>query len=312
MTPTIDEAEFVLCLTHDVDRPYKRLHQALYYGVAGKLDLGYHVRSALDRSRPYAHFETIRQLEADLGVRSAFYVLNQPSPIALSRPSTWSDPDSWIEHLGRYDPTRSEIVEAVRTLYDGDWEIGLHGSLATADDRERLTHEKAVLEDVLDAPIVGGRQHHLECTVPTTWTHQRAVGLSYDSSLGSSSSVGFDFGYRPLRPFDDAFVVFPLTVMDVALPDPGDHFDEAWNQCERLLLEAHDNGAVMTVCWHPMYYNRSEFPGYRRLYRRLIERALELDGWVGPPRDYYHHLQAPEHRPEQTTSTIPLRAIEQH
>jgi hypothetical protein len=79
--------------------------------------------------------------------------------------------------------------------------------------------------------------------------------------------------------------------METALVEGGD-FTAAWDACEGLLGEAAANDAVMTVLWHPRLVGE-DFPGYRELYRRLIERALEMDAWVGPPRDLYERLDGP-------------------
>lgn len=274
-----DGYEFALCPTHDVDRPYKT-YQALYFALSG--DPLYHLSSLRPSVEPYWRFEEVMQLESELGVRSAFYFLNEPSLFASQGPREWIRPANLLEHAGRYDLTDAEIATVVRRLDDGGWEVGLHGSFHSATDRDRLSAEKETLESVLDHAVLGGRQHHLKLA-DETWEYHRDVGLRYDASLGSSSSVGFTHGYDPVRPFDDAFVVFPLTAMEVALPDPGDDFEAARSTCADLVDEAAGNGAVMTVLWHPRYFNDREFPGYRRLYRWIIEYALDSGGWVGPP-----------------------------
>jgi len=279
---------YALCLTHDVDRPYKRVSQAVYH-AARERSLS-HLEALLPGRTPYWQFEAIATLEADLGVRSAFYVLNEPHLLRERPPGDWLDPDAWVQHLGRYDVTAPEMVETLRWLDARGWEIGLHGSFHSPEDPARLAHEKAVLERLLDHGIVGGRQHYLGLSIPETWEHHRAIGLSYDASLGSSTEYGFDHGYRPLRPFDDEFVVFPLTLMEVAL-ESHDRFEDRWAVCERLLEEARRNGAVMTVLWHPRYFNRAEFSGFRRLYRGIVERALEDGAWVGPPARLYRELE---------------------
>jgi hypothetical protein len=79
--------------------------------------------------------------------------------------------------------------------------------------------------------------------------------------------------------------------MEQALPDPGTDFDAAWDACAGLLAEAAENGATMSVLWHPRYFNEEEFPGYRPLYRRLIERARELGAWIGTPAARYDRLE---------------------
>lgn len=282
----LTDAAFALCLTHDLDRPYKT-YQSLFYALEERPR--YHLGTLRPGRNPYWQFEEIRALEADLGVRSAFYVLNEPSLFATQPPREWLQVENLIEHAGRYDPTADDLAAALRELHEGGWEVGLHGSFHTTDDPERLGEERRVLESVLGDDVVGGRQHHLKLG-PRTWEHHRDIGLRYDASLGSRSSAGFVYGYEPVRPFDDEFVVFPLTAMETTLPDPGAEFDAAWSACEALVDEAAANDAVMTVLWHPRFFNEREFPGYRRLYRRLVEYALERGGWVGPPAELYERL----------------------
>lgn len=279
-TPIPGDASFALCLTHDVDRPYKGIRS--FYRAAHERP-GYHLRTALSSSNPYWQFEELMALEEDLGVRSAWYFLNEQH-LLVDRPvGDWLSVANWIEHLGRYDVTAPELVDVIRDLAAGGWEVGLHGSYHTATDRDRLATEKTTLEAILDEPVTGGRQHHLRLSIPETWRYYRSIGLQYDSSLGSGTACGFTAGYRPIRPFGDEFRVFPLTIMEQALPDPDTRFETARERCDELLTEAVANDAVMTVLWHPRYFNEREFPGYRSLYRWLVERAQELGAWIGSP-----------------------------
>lgn len=284
--PIPDGHAFALCLTHDVDRPYKRFPQALFYALSERPL--HHLQGIVSLDNPYWQFDDIMSLEAARGVRSAFYFLNEPH-ILRNGVGTLVSPRAWVEQLGRYDVYDSAIENVIWQLNDGGWEVGIHGSLTSATDRDRLAEEKATLESVLGEQILGGRQHRLRLDEPTTWEHHRDVGLSYDTTLGSSTTTGFAHGYEPIRPFDDQFVVYPLTIMEQTLPDPTNDLETAWEVCESLLLEAAENGAVMTVLWHPRYFNEAEFPGYRVLYERLLDRALELDAWVGPPGALYEY-----------------------
>ncbi|ELZ09974.1 polysaccharide deacetylase family protein [Natrialba aegyptia] len=283
-----DDAEFALCLTHDVDRPYKGV-RSLYYATQERPR--YHLQTALSSKNPYWQFEEIMALEDDLGVRSAFYFLNEQHLLAARPPREWLSPAHWVQHLGRYRLDADDIATVIRDLDSGDWEVGLHGSYHTRDDRDRLDVEQTELESILGQSITGGRQHHLRLSVPETWEHYRDLGLAYDTSLGSTTECGFHNGYHPIRPFDDEFVVFPLTIMDQALPDPDANPAAARRTCERLLLDAVRNDAVMTVLWHPRFFNDREFPGYRDCYRWLVERALELGGWVGTPAELYTRIE---------------------
>jgi hypothetical protein len=277
----VADAEFALLLTHDVDRPYKTV-QSIYHAVEHRDPR--QLKALLPGENPWWQFDDIVELEASLGVRSAFYFLREQH--LLERPpSDWLDPFYWVEHFGRYDIETPKMLDLLDRLRDGGWEVGLHGSYDSYDDESSLRMENVMLESALGESVTGGRQHHLN-RGPETWDHHREIGLRYDASPGSSETFGFE-EYRPFRPFGDEFVVFPLTVMECALPDPGEDFDAAWRECEDLLVEAAENDAVMSALWHPRLFNRTDFPGYRRLYRRLIETALEMGAWVGAPADYY-------------------------
>ena len=280
--PLPDDAPFALCLTHDVDRPYKGI-RSLYYAITERSPE--HLRSMSCQENPYWQYPDIIALERDLGVRSAFYMLFEQHLLAERPIREWFSPVNWIQHLGRYDPTTPEFRAVYEELLAGGWEVGLHGSFHSGTDRERLAVEKATLERTLEEPIAGGRQHYLRLSVPESWRHHRDIGLAYDASLGSGTEAGFQFGYRPIRPFDDDFLVFPLTIMEQALPNPDRQPAAAHDRCEELLFEAAANEAVMTVLWHPRCFNEHEFPGHRELYRWLIERATELGAWIGTPRD---------------------------
>ncbi|WP_199174965.1 polysaccharide deacetylase family protein [Halegenticoccus soli] len=283
--------EFTLALTHDVDRPYKRAAHALFYAYRDRDPE--QLRGLAPWSNPYWLFDDIVSLEEELGVRSSFYFLREKS-MTERPPREWLEPRYWIEHLGRYDVADPDVARLIRRLDEGRWEIGLHGSYSSYDDPERLRTEKALLESVLGREVIGGRQHCLNLDAPDTWRYHADVGLRYDSTLGSSSTYGFHHGYCPLRPFDDEFVVFPLTLMERTLPKVRSDPEGAWLECENLLREASDNGAVMTVLWHPTYLDPERRPEYRALYRRLIERAQELGGWVGPLEAVYESLDHPE------------------
>jgi hypothetical protein len=237
---------------------------------------------------PYWQFERIMDIESDLGVRSAFYFLDEQH-LAERPVRSWLDPEAWKLYLGRYDIEDRAIGDVIKRLDEGGWEVGLHGSYESFRNEERLRKEKAAIESVLGHEILGGRQHYLNLDRPETWERHAAAGLSYDASLGSSSSFGFQHGYDPIRPFDDEFTVFPLTLMELTLSSPSTEPEKAWAECEQLLTEAKDNEAVMTVLWHPRNFCERDFPGQATLYRRLVglhhrplRRSVRLDRILAP------------------------------
>jgi len=288
--PVPEGYEFALLLTHDVDRPYKT-YQAPYYAVRDRDPT--HLVDALVGRNTFWTFDEIRSLEESLGVRSAFYFLDEQSLWTLPV-SAMARPSNWRLFAGRYSLTDPTIVDLIHTLSAGGWEVGLHGSYESYRNRDLLEREYRRLDAIHDGEILGGRQHYLNLEPPETWRHQQAVGLRYDATPGSSDEFGFDGEYGIRRPFDDEFVVFPLTVMEMALPDPQTEFARAWQALNRLLDEAAENDAVMSVLWHPRFLSEVDFPGHRALYERLIETAVERGAWVGPPARLYERLDHPD------------------
>ena len=277
----LEDHEFALCLTHDVDRVYKTF-QAPYYAVRDRDPS--HLRSLTSSERPYWQFEEIMELEEELGVRSSFYFLTERDLFRDKGPRDWVNPTKWKLFAGRYDVRDEEFVDMIRTLDEGGWEVGLHGSYESYDDPERLRYEKETLEEVVGHEIAGGRQHYLNLNEPETWEYHREIGLQYDASLGSSTDFGFQHGYDPIRPFDDEFVVFPLTAMEVTLMNNTDGRSPTEAGRELMRTAAKEN-AIVTLLWHPRFFNDDEFPGYRTLYSELVQFAQDQGAWIGPCRD---------------------------
>jgi peptidoglycan/xylan/chitin deacetylase (PgdA/CDA1 family) len=273
----LSEYEFALCLTHDVDRPYKT-YQAPYYAFQKKDPR--HLKSVVTSEKPYWQFETIMELEDKLDVRSTFYFLDEKSLFRDKGIKSWIKPKNWRLSMGRYFIKSSAITEIMQKLHQGGWEIGLHGSYESYNNLQRLKKEKEKIEQIIDTDVIGGRQHYLNLAEPETWEYHRKIGLKYDSSLGSSQYCGFEHGYKPNKPFDDQFVVFPLTIMELAI-FRGRSFDQAWERSLELLTEAKQNNAIMTILWHPRYFSEEDFPGYKKLYAKIIEEAKQMGGWVG-------------------------------
>ncbi|WP_435346430.1 polysaccharide deacetylase family protein [Haloarchaeobius sp. HRN-SO-5] len=289
MTVVPEDHEFALLLTHDVDRPYKT-YQFPYYALRDR-DPG-QLWTGLTGKNPFWTFDDLCAVEDELGVRSSFNFLDERHLFDLPV-RDWFKPKNWRLFTGRYSLTDPAIVDLIRRLESEDWEVGLHGSYFSYLQRDQLEREKVKLESILEGELLGGRQHYLNIDVPLTWRYQRSVGLKYDTSLGSNKQYGFGGEYGILRPFDDDFVVFPLTVMETALPDPGESFETAWRELDALLDEAAENDAVMSVLWHPRFFAVEDFPGHRRLYRRLVRTALERGAWVGSPGELYKQLEHP-------------------
>ncbi len=271
-----EDKKFALCLTHDVDRVDKSWwHCAYYFAVSGST---YQIKSLITKGKekPYWNFERIMALEEKHGVRSTFFFLNETTKLELTKFETYK------LALGNYGLNDPRIVDIIRKLDEGGWEIGVHGSYDSYKNKELLAREKNELEIILGKPVIGIRQHYLRLDIPETWKIQQEIGFKYDASFGFRDKVDFRDGkYLPFEPIGGDFLVIPLAIMDGPLFDFSVNLRDAWIKCEKMINFAEKTGAELTVLWHNNRFNDYEYPGQMQIYERIIEACKKRGAWIG-------------------------------
>ncbi|MFC7071764.1 hypothetical protein ACFQJ7_09970 [Halovenus rubra] len=288
--PSTDEYTFALCLSHDVDRVYKTyqyISEAISEPAPRKLP------RMVSGKNPWWQFERIMSLERDLGVRSSFNILDE-QPITSRPKRELITKKAWRLFAGRYDVTDPQFRSILEVLQDGGWEIGLQGSYHSSDNPERFEVEKENIERSVNVELLGNRQHYLRLNRPDTWRSLRDIGIRYDTSLADKYETQPQFGYELIRPFDDEFVVFPWTLMDVTAMESSTDFSTVLANCERLLENFQDKRSVLVLDWHQRVFYRPGFPHWAELYEELIQRAQEMGAWVGPPGEFYEAVPHPD------------------
>jgi peptidoglycan/xylan/chitin deacetylase (PgdA/CDA1 family) len=276
------EKQFALCLTHDVDRVDKRWWQCAYYFLRNRDP--YQLKSLVTKKkeRPFWNFERIMDIERERGVRSTFFFLNETKKANLLKPS------SYALSFGYYDIDEPAIVDVIKALDTGGWEIGVHGSYDSYLNRELLIKEKEALERIVGRPVRGVRQHFLNLRVPETWKLQAEAGFKYDSSFGFRDRVDFrDSKIRPFHPLDNDFLVIPMVVMDGPLFQHSERIEDAWTKCASMIRQAEEQGAVLTILWHNNRFNDQEFPGQAGVYKRIIQECQDRGAWVATAGEVY-------------------------
>ncbi len=276
-----------LALTHDVDRTKKSYQYVSgFLKAISKGDISnalYHMKRPKDKE-PYWNIYDIAALEDSYGLKSTFFMLDETIRFNPLKPKTF------VLAYGRYDPFEPKIQEAIRYLDSKGWEIGVHGSYLSYNNKELLGREKARLESIVGHPIVGTRQHHLNLD-ENTWKIQEELGFIYDSTWGFNNDIGIKEGkIMPFYPNNNKFVVFPLTVMDVCFMN----IENRWEKFHKVLDEIEEKGAIMVVNYHHRVYDEREYPGYKSSYIRIIETALKRNAKIGPMIDFYKELQVPK------------------
>ena len=269
--------EFAVGLSHDVDETKKTYQYLTHFLKTLRL---YHLMSLFIKSEPYWNFEKIMNLEDKYGVRSTFYFLHQRPQFSIKKPV------EMIATMCKASFLEEKTAGIIKILDDNDWEIGFHGSFSSFCDKKLIQYEKNLLEEILGKPVWGIRQHYLNLKIPQTWRIQKEVGFKYDASYGSNKNLGFfENKYFPFKPFNDDFVVVPLTIMDYVLLRKGKTHKARIELCRRIIMEAKKKKGMAVILWHQRTFNEEEFPGGERIYEEIIKFSLDQGGWVTTLRD---------------------------
>jgi peptidoglycan/xylan/chitin deacetylase (PgdA/CDA1 family) len=284
--PRFGDARFAVCLTHDVDVPWRWTRIGVLGSAARVKEhaLGRRGGAALREARALAgvpvhklrgtdpnwRFDRILALERERGARSTFFVMG-----GHAHRADGASPEA-------YARLRPRLVETLRAAA----EIGLHGSYTAATDPDRLRQEKEALEE-LAGPVAGHRYHYLRVNPADNLAPLDDLGFSYDTSLGFPDAIGFRAGIaRPFRPWDFArdapldLVEIPLAVMDASFEDRylGLSARQAQPRIEKLLDRAAEHGGAFAVLWHTDRFDRGTSGGWDRLYAWLIDAVHEREG----------------------------------
>ncbi len=281
--------KFAVCLTHDVDevrktyqwitRPLMNLKNRQTYLLKRQL---YSLWDRLQGNEPYWTFEEIMKIEDELNVKSSFYFLKEKSKAKVFSPDTW-------KLIGRrYDINNSKVRQIMKRLYNGGWDIGLHGSYESYNDLEMLEKEKNELQLSLDNIIIGTRQHHLNIEIPKTWEYHEKIGLEYDTTLGFKEQMGFRGGTcLPFHPCSMQkrlkLLEIPLTIMDTPLLRYKN--EELADDFEEMVDIVCEINGMLTLLWHHAVFNKHEFPGWSDAYKKIIQLCRKKNAWITCARE---------------------------
>jgi peptidoglycan/xylan/chitin deacetylase (PgdA/CDA1 family) len=227
------------------------------------------LNSLFKKENPYWMFDVMADLEEKHGVRSTIFFLNESLSFSPLKPKEWKIA------LGRYSIREERIADRIKEFHRGGWEIGVHGSYNSYLNRELLVKEKSVLEEIIGDEIIGIRQHYLNMKEPETWIYQKEAGFKYDASLGKKRGIGYkDERSKPFTDESSGMFIIPLTFMESNLfAETNSNPDRAIREAIALMDGTEEKGGVYTVLWHQRMFNEEEFPGYYRVYDKIIREA---------------------------------------
>jgi peptidoglycan/xylan/chitin deacetylase (PgdA/CDA1 family) len=257
--------KFTVCLTHDVDRVYKSYQYITHDIKKFKVN---NLKPLFTKENPYWLFDKIMKIEDKYNVRSTFFFLEETIPFKIFSSKNWK------YSLGKYKFSDDAIRAILKELDLDGWEIGLHGSYNSFSNLTLLKLEKTRLEDALGKEIFGIRQHFLRLHIPHTWKNQKKAGFIYDASYGLKNQIGFpNKSYYPFIEKNSKLLIIPLALMDGYLFQQTKNVDDAWRKCLEIIDEAENNNAVLVVLWHQRVFYDPDFPGYTKIYEKIISEC---------------------------------------
>jgi hypothetical protein len=281
---------YALCITHDMDRLLstiqraKRLKGKPWEACAAMLrDIPTTWSRRTFPQNAYYPFATLLKLQAELGFRSALYVLFE------RRRWKMAFAQRELQHaIGVYQP--SWIKTELKHFYEQGNEIGIHGSFDSYFDLEALRAEKAELESFGVKAVSGVRNHYLNYREGITPLTQRTAGFLYDSTQGFNFRSGFRVGtcFPYLR---DGIWELPFQLMDSALRFQFRTSAERRQSIENVTNTVRQMGGVLVANWHTHTLNPKYFAEEVEQLAQIIRRAKTDGAWIARPTDVIRHWE---------------------
>lgn len=269
-----ENKKFAVCLTHDVDDiypPFSHNILSVLYQLKN-LEFG-EIKNQLfwkhggKENSPYWNFDEIMRLEDKYDAKSSFYFI------------------ATDEDIRRFRYDIEDLDNAITSIADNGWEVGLHGGYYAYNSLETIIEEKRRIEKVLCKKVIGYRNHYLMFNVPDTWSLLTKAGFKYDTTFGYINVLGFRNGMcNPFHPFDIDnnqeidIIEIPLNIMDGALFS----YDirTAWDFTKNLIDHVEKFNGVMTIVWHNYIFNCPFRKDWSKLYNKLLNYCHEKNAWM--------------------------------
>jgi len=214
---------------------------------------------------PYDNYEYIRMVHEQLSVPPFFFVL-------------------FADH-GRHDNnvkvTSNDFHKLLHEIDQGG-RVGIHPSLASANDPEKFGNEYTGLCSVLGRKVTISRQHFLRISMPGTYRRLIQAGMTDDFSMGYPSHTGFRAGMAiPFRFFDlpgeetTSLVIHPISLMDVTMKDYLRlSMVESLDKIKNIIRTVRAVNGEFVSLWHnESLGDTGRWAGWRAVYGEMVNLA---------------------------------------
>jgi hypothetical protein len=283
--PWPDGFRWAAAITHDLD--VVTGWPALTALRVAELTRGRHLRLAsralgaamrsLFLSPVHVAIDRLQRVEEENGVAATWFIL-------------CGDPDlrSVIAKDLTYRIEAKPVRDILSRLREGGAEVGLHGSFATARDGSVLKVQREHLQDAVNRPVRGLRQHFLRMRLPETLRDMEAAGFDWDSTFGFPDRSGFRLGAGDVLPLWDAPRRSALRVDEVPfawMDRTGSKYSGIENPAEWLrtayasATSVRESEGAWVGIWHPYLTDALGYPGAPSAFEELVRRLASERPW---------------------------------
>lgn len=297
--------KFAVCLTHDMDVvPMKKLYfylrmckyKLLYESSTKEKVIGFikafrQVLKNVNNKYDKIDFKEWIDLEDYYGFHSTFFIF--PSIVTYR-----SVNDCIYKYSDEiyFDNKLISVADMVKTIDSLGWEIGLHGSIISANKPNVLIEQKNELERIIGHKIISIRHHYLTYDINITPSLQEQAGFLVDSTQGFNRSVGFRAGTSfPYPVFDNLnnkilnLWQVSQQIMDGAIFAANSlELDEehAKKVINKFLDEVENVNGCLCVSWHPNYLNNKK---WFNVYKFILEESKNRNAWGCSVGELYNY-----------------------
>jgi len=292
---------WAVSISHDCDRLFKYRTQSFFADSILEFKRGKYLSSLVSFSKGlfstgaslvkddpyYSSWVKWIQVEANLGIRSAYYI------------GTWNrfDKQSTYDDI-RYSPKNDKLKQIVNKLISGGWEIGLHSATLAWKYENRFEIEKNRFKEYFGVIPTGIRGHlwslNPNCPIDSI-ARIKSAGFCYDSSLGMNLIHGFRRGAAyPFKPYDDqngtSFGLWelPPIMMDYSLFKSGNSNKERIKSFQFRLESVKKYNGLMLLDWHEYVLSDKIMDGLGlKICDELKSIKDDKQCWFATPMEIY-------------------------
>lgn len=281
--------KFAFCISHDIDHiglsrfqesqrfRLRRSPKYIYRIVKLLVDI---YTKATAKDHPLWCYEEWVKFIKSVGYKSTFFVYIDPVNVKNRHKF---DNLFDLNDTVRFNKKKMSVSEMILEIKNEGFEIGLHGSILSAECNDLYMEQKQMLESVIGDKIYVTRQHFLRHNIEVTPEVHFNSKVLVDSTLGFNKSIGFRAGtcmpYVLKSDGSNNLFEIPMEIMDGALFTTNAlelNEDLAIKKAFKVMDYCEEVGGVLTINFHPNYISNLK---WWSVFREIVMEAKKRNAY---------------------------------